>query len=449
MGISYCCSEKNKGPDDTEDIFKVTNVNDDGRKMYPGTMELTRSDIVFHPKRGDLVKWPYQSLIHFGYDSKLFSFVCGKRCQTGEGIFGFRCDQAEELFNRVQNFMQKNRISMIQDSESEIPRTSPAMRTPTLPYQCGRYRSFAAAAASERLDPIGSENLSSTLPLLTPITGIYANMEEGKNGKEKSHLPLESGPPISGTQGCLETADPCLVLDLQSITFSQRLSPGYHMEKDKLKTTECRTTNSDSTCTVWDTGYDSDACREASLLRRTGNANINSSPFPPPRSKKSCLVSVSSADSQNIAPMKSTLNSYDLSSPAVLEVKYGVGQVTPLYINDSSLNVRHSLLKNSSGCESLKQQNCSPICFNFDIRKPNLESNQLNYIQVELESSCDSDNPQTPQSPTTLSWTPTHQTDFYSEVDLEKTAALSLIQKTLPRDDGTRKTRHNSSYMPK
>lgn len=34
-------------------------------------------------------------------------------------------------------------------------------------------------------------------------------------------------------------------------------------------------------------------------------------------------------------------------------------------------------------------------------------------------------------------------------IDIEKTAAMSNLQKALPRDDGTaRKTRHNSTDLP-
>ena len=86
-------------------------------------------------------------------------------------------------------------------------------------------------------------------------------------------------------------------------------------------------------------------------------------------------------------------------------------------------------------------------------------SRQLNYIQVDLEA-------EPPCQPHGVGGTqpqPQHQrlpplkcgpqaprrSEFYAVIDLKKTAAMSNLQKALPRDDGTsRKTRHNSTDLP-
>ncbi|GAA6221890.1 fibroblast growth factor receptor substrate 2-like [Lates japonicus] len=86
-------------------------------------------------------------------------------------------------------------------------------------------------------------------------------------------------------------------------------------------------------------------------------------------------------------------------------------------------------------------------------------SRQLNYIQVDLEGEppCQAlsgggaqNQPQHqrlppkkcgPQAP--------RRSECYAVIDLKKTAAMSNLQKALPRDDGTsRKTRHNSTDLP-
>lgn len=86
-------------------------------------------------------------------------------------------------------------------------------------------------------------------------------------------------------------------------------------------------------------------------------------------------------------------------------------------------------------------------------------SRQLNYIQVDLEGeppcqalSSGGAQPQPqhqrlppkkcgPQAP--------RRSECYAVIDLKKTAAMSNLQKALPRDDGTsRKTRHNSTDLP-
>lgn len=87
--------------------------------------------------------------------------------------------------------------------------------------------------------------------------------------------------------------------------------------------------------------------------------------------------------------------------------------------------------------------------FSFDIRRPCFESHSLNYIEVETETE-NSSNPQTPKTPTSpLPQTPTRRTELYAVIDVERTAAMSSLQKALPRYDGTsRKTRHNSVDLP-
>ena len=116
------------------------------------------------------------------------------------------------------------------------------------------------------------------------------------------------------------------------------------------------------------------------------------------------------------------------------------------YVNTENVTVPASAHK----IEYSRRRDCTPTVFNFDIRRPSLEHRQLNYIQVDLEGGSDSDNPQTPKTPTTpLPQTPTRRTELYAVIDIERTAAMSNLQKALPRDDGTsRKTRHNSTDLP-
>lgn len=64
---------------------QVINVDDDGNELGSGVMELTDAELVLHTHRRDDVRWPYLCLRRYGYDSNLFSFESGRRCQTGQG----------------------------------------------------------------------------------------------------------------------------------------------------------------------------------------------------------------------------------------------------------------------------------------------------------------------------------------------------------------------------
>lgn len=101
-----------------------------------------------------------------------------------------------------------------------------------------------------------------------------------------------------------------------------------------------------------------------------------------------------------------------------------------------------------------------PTIFNFDFRRlPGHPEppKTLNYIEVEMDNSggnkgaSDGSNPHTPRTPTSPlpPTTPTRRTELYALIDIERTAAMSNLQKARPRDDGTsRKTRHNSTELP-
>lgn len=101
-----------------------------------------------------------------------------------------------------------------------------------------------------------------------------------------------------------------------------------------------------------------------------------------------------------------------------------------------------------------------PTVFNFDFRRPPVPGHPeppktLNYIEVEMDGgnrgASDSSNPHTPRTPTSPlpPTTPTRRTELYALIDIERTAAMSNLQKARPRDDGTsRKTRHNSTELP-
>lgn len=79
--------------------FHVFNVDEHGNEMHEGAIEVTASDLIYKHVNDPLpIYWPLCSLRKYGYNADLFSFVCGRRCPTGPGIYAFKCAQALELF---------------------------------------------------------------------------------------------------------------------------------------------------------------------------------------------------------------------------------------------------------------------------------------------------------------------------------------------------------------
>lgn len=66
-------------------------MDDEGNELGSGIMELTQTELILHTHKRDAVRWPYLCLRRYGYDSNLFSFESGRRCQTGQGECGGSC----------------------------------------------------------------------------------------------------------------------------------------------------------------------------------------------------------------------------------------------------------------------------------------------------------------------------------------------------------------------
>ncbi|XP_048872488.1 fibroblast growth factor receptor substrate 3 [Brienomyrus brachyistius] len=138
MGSCWSCLYKDTVPDNHPTKFKVTNVDDEGNELGSGTMELTQTELVLHTRKRDAVRWPYLCLRRYGYDSNLFSFESGRRCQTGQGIFAFKCTRAEQIFSLLQELMQCNSINVVEEPvlmgrPGHAPGHAPEMDLPHTP----------------------------------------------------------------------------------------------------------------------------------------------------------------------------------------------------------------------------------------------------------------------------------------------------------------------------
>ena len=87
--------------------FRVYNVDKNGVARTMGRIEITEEDLILYQKGKDSICWPLRSLRRYGFDAELFSFESGRRCPTGQGIYAFKCQRAEALFNLLQECIQR------------------------------------------------------------------------------------------------------------------------------------------------------------------------------------------------------------------------------------------------------------------------------------------------------------------------------------------------------
>ncbi|XP_030631494.1 fibroblast growth factor receptor substrate 2a [Chanos chanos] len=535
MGSCCSCPDKESIPDNHQSKFKVINVDDDGNELGSGVMELTEEELILHTRKRDAVKWPYLCLRRYGYDSNLFSFESGRRCQTGQGIFAFKCARAEEIFNMLQDIMHNNSISVVEEpvletspgpAETEPPRTprtptTPGYSVPTLPNGIGRYPSFGDASSrpSSRHPSIGSARLpsvgeESTHPLLVADETVhtYVNttgLQDERWSRNSVHTPLElrlSNPKSAGPASPSEL-EPRVVLEPESVKFVLGPTPVQRQLMAKEKQRELREGESGCTGTPGepssipttdlngsaaqgpsadcDTGYDSDERKEgpsgAKVAYELHNGSASAS-VPVSRRNRPPVPIPDGQNANNSAQRRTALLNYENlpALPPVWETRKpfcdgegeeeeSFGPKTPSlngfhqhlhsgldpmhnYVNTENVTVPPSAHKPDSARPRRDCAGAQPTVFNFDFRRLGGPEplRQLNYIEVEMEKGSDSSGPQTPKTPTTpLPQTPTRRTELYAVIDIERTAAMSSLQKALPRDDGTsRKTRHNSTDLP-
>ncbi|KAJ8398843.1 hypothetical protein AAFF_G00417510 [Aldrovandia affinis] len=492
MGSCCCCPDKESIPDNHQSKFKVINVDDDGNELGSGVMELTEEELILHTRKREAVRWPYLCLRRYGYDSNLFSFESGRRCQTGQGIFAFKCARAEEIFNMLQDIMHSNSISVVEEpvmelaqgpAESEQPRTprtpttTPGYAAPAIPNGIPRYPSFGDASSrpSSRHPSVGSARLpsvgeESTHPLLAadePVhtyvntTGMPEDWRSSRQLRAKDRQPeagpaeqrggaqepaAPSVPPLGVSTGSRPTGTPATTATSARRRTGRAVlrAPQRHQPRPRTRPPPhpppIPTPDSQSTTN--------------SAQRRTALLNYENLPALPPvwEAPKPSSGGEEEEDEEDdtFGPKTPSLNGYHPPPLHLHLLHQHALDPAHNYVNTENVTVPLSAHKLDSG----RRRDCSapPTVFNFDFRRPGLPEalRQLNYIEVEMEKGSDSSGPHTPKTPTTpLPQTPTRRTELYAVIDIERTAAMSSLQKALPRDDGTsRKTRHNSTDLP-
>ncbi|XP_022617365.1 LOW QUALITY PROTEIN: fibroblast growth factor receptor substrate 2-like [Seriola dumerili] len=525
MGSCLSCPEKESIPDNHQSKFKVINVDDDGNELGSGVMELTDAELVLHTHRRDDVRWPYLCLRRYGYDSNLFSFESGRRCQTGQGIFAFKCSRAEEIFNMLQEVMHSHSISVVEEAVLEPQHhnthTPAALgySVPSVPNGVTRIPSVGEApshpssrhpsVASTRLPSVGEE---STHPLLVADEAVHTYVNTtGLLEDQPSPLtvttPLES--PTSPQSQCPPTPpppprvraeppppppqpEPQVLLEPQGVRFVLGPTPVQRqlMEKRQQELKEAEEPQ--------ETNGHAEAPAEPEPAPPHSNGSSSSNPSTAPRRHRPPPLTPDPQNVNNSAQRRTALLDYEnlpalppvweARKPSSEEEENGGGLKTPS-LNGYNHHPHHGLLHHSYSHplsaalepshnyvntenvtaplsahrpDTARRRADGPTIFNFDFRRPPLPGHAeppktLNYIEVEMDSGAgnkgasDGSNPHTPRTPTsplppTL---PTRRTELYALIDIERTAAMSNLQKARPRDDGTsRKTRHNSTELP-
>jgi fibroblast growth factor receptor substrate 2 len=105
-----CISGKPDINDVHANIFHVKNVDEHGHTLCSGQLEVTDVELILYQQAKMPVRWPLRLVRRYGFEHETLTFESGRRCATGRGIYAFKSQRAEQLFNLMQvicNFTTK------------------------------------------------------------------------------------------------------------------------------------------------------------------------------------------------------------------------------------------------------------------------------------------------------------------------------------------------------
>uniref|UniRef100_A0A087YJS0 Fibroblast growth factor receptor substrate 3 n=1 Tax=Poecilia formosa TaxID=48698 RepID=A0A087YJS0_POEFO len=553
MGSCWSCLYRDPIRDNHLTKFKVSvlkllalhQTNDEGNELGSGIMELTQTELILHTRKRDAIRWPYLCLRRYGYDSNLFSFESGRRCQTGQGIFAFKCSRAEEIFNLLQELMQCNSINVVEESmmmsrsghtpEMDMSRTPQTPNTPAFPVQSfpNGYPGYPIRGDSSQpsLDDHGH-----SLMALEDQTHTYVNTVSMDGDLSMRHcvhslpevrpsalpettrgaMPVGGqGNPQSNMRCCPleERKDPQVFLQPSSQEVKFMLGPTpaqrHLMERERHMHRHPSHEHPDSSQSG-ELTYENINGLRSGRKQRLSPSSVSQSVGSSSSSSTGDSHSHSLLHSHGHGPSSlppqgyacergmggghrrtALLNYENLPSlPPVWEYSAlqrddeqeeddedQEGPGTPNGYHQDSRGIHRDALQNYVNTEQVQpprlRHPCPPhprACrpdsagriFSFDFRRRSRSgvggcehghmppSRQLNYIQVDLEEEpprqalgSGGGQPQHQRLPPKQCGPPVpRRSECYAVIDLKKTAAMSNLQKALPRDDGTsRKTR--------
>ena len=94
-------------------LFKVRNVDDKGRVIHVGYLEVTDTDVIFTYEHypSQVTKWPFTCIRKYGthLNGNVFALEGGRRAPSGEGLFAFKTEEAADIKERIDYYINSQR----------------------------------------------------------------------------------------------------------------------------------------------------------------------------------------------------------------------------------------------------------------------------------------------------------------------------------------------------
>lgn len=95
-------------------LYKVRNVDDKGRIIHVGYMEVSEFGVSFTYEHypAETTKWPLNCIRRYGVNPAdgVLALEVGRRSCTGEGTYAFRSEDAEEISRKIDYFTSRSNL---------------------------------------------------------------------------------------------------------------------------------------------------------------------------------------------------------------------------------------------------------------------------------------------------------------------------------------------------
>ncbi|XP_035709018.1 fibroblast growth factor receptor substrate 3 [Folsomia candida] len=210
-----------------QNVFPVLNVDDMGRQISPGKLEVTETDLVLHVRGKPSLTWPLRCLRRYGYDNDLFSFESGRRCPTGAGIFAFRCNRAQSLFNLLQSKIQGN-PGTTPNTVPSTPITPTCSNNPSTPVSSTFVYVNLAENSSNRQTSNNAPDVTQVAPNSQAVPPSTSSSSCSASGGGGSVAPGTSSFPSSQSQKMLNNNCHPLYMNVEGLPTSSSSSQQHH-----------------------------------------------------------------------------------------------------------------------------------------------------------------------------------------------------------------------------
>ncbi|XP_039259303.2 uncharacterized protein LOC120335750 [Styela clava] len=91
-------------PDNHPSMFSAKNVDEHEKSKNSVFLEVKSQKLFVHSKRKKMMaSWPITCLQRYGFNDELLLIETGHGCDTGQGIFLFKCHRATQLFDKLKD----------------------------------------------------------------------------------------------------------------------------------------------------------------------------------------------------------------------------------------------------------------------------------------------------------------------------------------------------------